>query len=169
MEFLHRIAELRSAAVIRHELKRLPPRALADLGLTPEDVPYVARVGARLGPQGAAIAQLVEEARALRLGRPTLAARIGAFVGQLRAAVEATAAGRALALDLVWWRAYRRVHAELGAYSDRELMSDLRLSRGDVHGIAVEGADEAVAEFTARHPRYRAAAATRFGLGRAMG
>lgn len=169
MEFLHRITELRGAAVIRRELNRLPPRALADLGLTPEDVPYVARVGARLGPQGASIAQLVEEARALRLGRPTLASRIGSFVGQLRAGIESTAAGRALALELLWRRAYRRVHAELGSYSDRELMADLRLSRGDVHDIAVEGADEAVAEFVASHPVYRRAAAGRLGLGRAMG
>ena len=168
MEFLRHIGELRSAAVIRRELGRLPPRALADLGLTPEDVPYVARVGARLGPQGASIVQLVEEARALRLSRPTLASRIGSFVGRLRAAVEATAAGRALVLDLVWRRAYGRVRAELASYSDRELMADLRLSRGDVHGIAVEGADAAVAAFIAGHPAYRAAAA-RPGLARAMG
>ncbi len=156
MEFLHRIAahlaEWRSAATIRDELNRLTPRALADLGMTPDDLPFVARVGARLGPQGATLAEIVSEARTQHLQRPSQSASIAELARQ---ALEATELGRRLNLELVWWRAYRRVRAELSAYSDQELMADLRLTRSDIDGIAAEGAEEQVAAFVAAHPAYR--------------
>jgi len=82
MDFPHRIAEtfleLRRAATIRGALERLTPRALSDLGITREDVPHIARVGARMAPQGASYVEIVAEARDRRLHSPTLAAR---FVG----------------------------------------------------------------------------------------
>ncbi len=170
MEFLHRIAahiaEWRSAAAIRDELNRLTPRALADLGITPDDLPYVARVGARLGPQRATLAEIVSEARALRFHRPSKGTPIGDLARQ---ALEATELGRRLNLELVWWRAYRRVQAELSAYSDQELMADLRLKRSDIDGIAVEGADEQVAAFVAAHPAYRRLGHRGAGFSRAAG
>lgn len=159
MVFIHRIAEhlaeIRSAAAIRHELRRLAPRALADLGVTQEDLPYVARVGARLGPKGASMAQIVSEARASRLAKPSLSSRIALVARQVVAAIEETDLGRRLNLELVWRRAYRRVRAELSTYSDQELMADLRLNRSDIDTIAAEGADEQVARFVAAHPAYR--------------
>lgn len=56
-----------------------------------------------------------------------------------------------------WRRAYRRVHAELDAYSDRELLADLRLTRSEIPDIAAEAADQEVAAFVRAHPEYRRA------------
>ena len=81
----------------------------------------------------------------------------------------ATGLGRWLTLELVWWRAYRRIHGELATYSDRELMADLRLSRSDIDGIAVEGADAAQVEFVRAHPAYRRHGNFAPGLGRVFG
>jgi uncharacterized protein YjiS (DUF1127 family) len=173
MVFIHRIAEhlaeMRSAAAIRHELRRLAPRALADLGMTPEDVPHVARVGARLGPKGATMARIVSEARASGLGSPSLSNWVAELVRGTQEAIERTDFGRRLNLELVWRRAYRRVRAELAAYSDRELMADLRLNRSDIDRVAVEAADEQVARFVTAHPAYRRAGRGSTSLGRVAG
>lgn len=159
MVFIHRIAEYfaetRSAAAIRHELRRLAPRALADLGVTQEDLPYVARLGARLGPKGVSMTEIVREAREWRLREPTMRSRMANVAQGIVAAIEGTDLGRRLNLELVWRRAYRRVRAELETYSDQELMADLRLNRSDIDGIAAEGAHEQVAGFVAAHPAYR--------------
>lgn len=159
MVFTHRIAEYiaeaRSAAAIRHQLQRLTPRGLADLGITQEDLPYVARLGAHLGPKGASMAEIVAQAREQRHGRPSLSSRIAQIARQLETAIEGTDLGRRLNLELVWRRAYRRVRAELSTYSNQELMADLRLNRSDIDSIAAEGADEQVARFVAAHPGYR--------------
>ena len=67
MDFPHRIAEtfleLRRAATIRGALERLTSRALSDLGITREDMPHIARVGARMAPRGASYVEIVAEAR----------------------------------------------------------------------------------------------------------
>lgn len=173
MVLVHRIAEhlteIRSAAAIRHELRRLAPRALADLGMTQEDLPYVARVGARLGPKGAPLAQIVSEARTSRLAKPSVSSRIAQVAWRVGAAVEGTDFGRRLNLELVWRRAYRRVRAELATYSPQELMADLRLNRSDIDSIAAEGADEQVARFVAAHPAYRRVGHGRASFGRVAG
>ena len=159
MDFPHRIAEtfleLRRAATIRGALERLTSRALSDLGITREDVPHIARVGARMAPRGASYVEIVAEARDRRLQSPTLAARFVGAAKWVQSTTAATGLGRWLALELVWWRAYRRIHGELATYSDRELMADLRLSRSDIDGIAVEGADAAQVEFVRAHPAHR--------------
>ncbi|MGD9508402.1 MAG: DUF1127 domain-containing protein [Geminicoccaceae bacterium] len=173
MVFIHRIveylAEMRGAAAIRHELRRLTPRALADLGMTPEDVSHVARAGARLGPKGATMAQIVGEARASGLSRPSLNSRITHLVRSVEGAIERTDFGRRLNLEFVWRCAYGRVRAELATYSDRELMADLRLNRSDIDRVAAEGADEQVARFVTAHPAYRRAGHGRTSLGRIVG
>ena len=43
--------------------------------------------------------------------------------------------GRRLNLELVWWRAYRRVRSGLSGYSDLELVADLRLKRADIDSV----------------------------------
>ena len=173
MDLPHRIAgtvlELRRAATIRGALGQLTPRALSDLGMTREDVPHIARVGARMAPQGASYIEIIAEARDRRLQTPTLAARLIGAAKWIQATAAATDLGRRLTLELVWWRAYRRTHAELATYSDRELMADLRLSRSDIDGIAVEGADAAQVEFVRAHPAHRRYENLAAGLGRVFG
>jgi uncharacterized protein YjiS (DUF1127 family) len=173
MVFTHRIAEyiaeMRSAAVLRHELRRLAPRALADLGITQDDLPYVARLGARLGPKGVSMAQIVSEAREQRLRQPSMGSRAAQVARQVGAAIEGTDLGRRVNLELVWRRAYRRVRAELATYSNQELMADLRMNRSDIDSIAAEGADEQVARFVAAHPAYRRVGHGWASLGRVAG
>src|SRR5687768_2127656 len=41
-------------------------------------------------------------------------------------------------------REFRKVRAELESYSERELMSDLRLTRSDIPAIAAQAAEERV-------------------------
>ena len=56
-------------------------------------------------------------------------------------------------LARAWHREYRRVSAELGAYSPKELSADLRLSRGDIPELASRAADEHVATLARHRPR----------------
>ena len=68
MNLLHRIAghfEIRrKQAAIHSALARLDARALADLGLEPGDIATVARLGSRLGPDGAHLSEIVARVRA---------------------------------------------------------------------------------------------------------
>ena len=68
MTFLHRITvhlEIRrKQAEIHRALARLDARALADLGLEPGDIATVARLGSRLGPDGAHLSEIVASTRA---------------------------------------------------------------------------------------------------------
>lgn len=211
MDLLHRIGEelavARKRIAIKNALARLSPRALADLGLEHREIPAVARLGARLGPEGATLRQLialvraapsptladrlfgslermserktetlayqpqdleryVEEARRLRA--ETMAAiwrsvATGAadLVRPALLAARDSAPGRWLRLELVWRRAYRRLRSELGSYSERELMSDLRLTRAEIDEVAAEGADERLHAYVAADPALRRSA---FGL-----
>jgi uncharacterized protein YjiS (DUF1127 family) len=219
MELLRRVAsELsvrRKQAGIRNALGRLNDRALADLGLERREIADVARIGARLGPDGARlseVAALVRAARprtladrifgslerlserkaaelafqpqdldryrqeALRLRAATLdgiAREVGRSIAALvRTATESfrtSELGRRIQLRLVWWRAYRQMRGELATYSDRELMTDLRLARSQIGEVAAEGADERVADFVAANPGFRRAWAARTLLRHAHG
>jgi uncharacterized protein YjiS (DUF1127 family) len=211
MDILHRIggelAVLRRRAAIKESLGRLSPRALADLGLERSEIPAVARLGARLGPEGLTLGEVVARSRATRtepmadrlfrslekmavrktdmlayqpadldryveearrLRAETMAAfwrGIGQGVAELlqpitRAAAD-SALGRRVRLQLVWRRAYRQMRAELATYSDRELMTDLRLTRAEIDDVAAEGADERLSAHIAADPALRRAA---FGL-----
>ena len=226
-EFLHRIgarlAARRRQAEIHEGLARLPSRALDDLGLTRADIADVARLGARLGPEGAPLGEVVALARASRAATGAspgdrvfaafkrLAERVGADQAEanlsytpreldsyleearrlraqtiaaswralgrglgelarpvLHAALE-SGIGRRVRLELLWHQAYRRLRAELGSYTDRELNADLRLSRSEIDGNAAEGADQQAAEFLARHPGRGHAFGDRAAAGRAFG
>jgi uncharacterized protein YjiS (DUF1127 family) len=54
-------------------------------------------------------------------------------------------------------REYRRVRAELLAYSPRELMGDLRMVPADIPEVARKAADQHVEAFVRSNPAYRAA------------
>ena len=73
MNILHRInghLEIRrKQAAIHSALARLDARALADLGLEPGDIAAVARLGSRLGPDGAHLSEIVARVRAARPAR----------------------------------------------------------------------------------------------------
>lgn len=51
--------------------------------------------------------------------------------------------------------AYGRARAELDSYSDRDLYQDLRIDRAQIHDLAVEEAELAVAAFVRAHPEHR--------------
>ena len=133
-------------------LERLPPRALSDLGITPEDVPHIAVSAPGWRP------------RALRSSRssPRPATGVCRPPPWPPGSSARPSGSRSRPPRPTWpagWRwsssggwAYRRIHGELATYSDRELMADLRLSRSDIDGIAVEGADAAQVEFVRAHP-----------------
>lgn len=57
-----------------------------------------------------------------------------------------------LELRAVWRKEFNRVRRELGAYTDRELMRDLLPASSDIYDLAVEAADQAVAERLRREP-----------------
>lgn len=63
---------------------------------------------------------------------------------------------RTFKLSRLWRREFNRVLRELGTYSDRELLIDLRLP-GSVSEVAALGADEHVAAFVRDNPEYRRA------------
>ena len=211
MNLLHRVTRefsvRRKQAAIGNALRRLNSRALADLGLERRDVADVARIGARLGPDGALLREVVAQVRtarprsvadrvfgslerlsqrkaaelafqpqdldtyrqeALRLRAETLdgiARQIGrsmaAMVRPVAEGIRSSELGRRIQLELVWRRAYRQVRAELATYSDRELLTDLRLARSEIGEIAAEGADERVADYVAANPGFRRAWAGR--------
>lgn len=207
MKLLHRVTReisvRRKQAAIGNALRRLHSRALADLGLEQRDIAEVARIGARLGSDGARLCEVVAQVRtarprsvadtmfgslerlsqrkaaemafqpqdldtyrqeALRLRAEALdgvARQVGrsmaALVRPVTEAIRSSELGRRIQLDLVWQRAYRQVRGELATYSDRELMTDLRLARSEIGEIAAEGADERVAGFVAANPGFRRA------------
>ena len=211
MNLLHRIgaelAVVRKQIAIKNALERLSPRALADLGLERREIPAVARLGARLGPEGATLRQVIErvqatpsasladrllgllervgerktatrayqpqdleryreEARRLRAETLTaiwraVATGASELVRPAVLAARESGVGRWLRLELVWRRAYRQLRTELGSYSERELMSDLRLTRAEIDEVAAEGADERVHAYLAADPALRRSA---FGL-----
>jgi uncharacterized protein YjiS (DUF1127 family) len=110
------------------------------------------------------LARLVKEGRRLRaeeidklfrsVGRGII--RLGSALAQpINAAISATGVPQRITLAWIWWREFRRVRAELGCYSERELMADLRLNRSEIPGIAAEAADERVMAFVRDHPDYR--------------
>lgn len=59
-------------------------------------------------------------------------------------------------IRLAWLhrREFNRVLAELETYTDRELISDLRVDRADFRHIAAEAADQLVAREAARLARH---------------
>ena len=61
-----------------------------------------------------------------------------ALAQPLAAAFGATELGRRVAHALARQREIRRVRAELASYSQRELMTDLRLTLAEVDGIAAQ-------------------------------
>lgn len=97
---------------------------------------------------------------------------LGGSLRLLAAAVGATDLARRLELTDVRRRAYRRVRAELATYTDRELLSDLRISGAQIDELAAEEADLQVEAYVRRHPEYRTAWAGRHhaaGIGYARG
>jgi uncharacterized protein YjiS (DUF1127 family) len=207
MNLLHRIggelAVLRRPGALKEALGRLSPRALADLGLERADIPAVARLGARLGPEGATLGKGVArvrtaatESRADRLFRllermsartseiqayqtrdldryvaeahrlraetmaafwRSVSAGLADLVRPLTKEALASGLGRRIQLQMVWRRAYRQMRAELATYSDRELMTDLHLTRSEIDDIAAEGADERLGAYIAADPALRRA------------
>jgi uncharacterized protein YjiS (DUF1127 family) len=189
MELLHRIAHRRAIARresrIHESLACLDSRALGDLGVVRDEIRAVARLGARVGPEGVHLKEVVRQLRADqaepgewtyhapsaldRRDDATAAAPrsqaprsgmagLAARVGETLAG---TTIGRRIQLQLLWHRAYRQVRRELESYSPRELMADLRLSSSEIDDIAAEGADERVARFVAAEPAFRRAAFAR--------
>ena len=86
-----------------------------------------------------------EIARLLRAAGRGLARLAGALARPITAAAGATGLPERIGLALLWRREFRKVRAELGCYSERELTADLRLSRSEIPAIAAEAADERVA------------------------
>lgn len=138
-------------------LERMSARKSAIIAYEPPDVDRYVREAHRL--RAAAMAGLM---RSLGQGIADLVRPV-AQVGL------ASALGRRVRLELVWRRAHRRMRAELATYSDRELMTDLRLTRSEIDGVAAEGADERVAAFIADNPGFRQARAGRGALREAHG
>jgi hypothetical protein len=61
-------------------------------------------------------------------------------------------------IKLVWlqYHEFNRVLAELESYTDREVISDLRIDRADFARIAYEEAENRVARYRAERPADRA-------------
>lgn len=83
MDLLHRIGQSLAAKLSEQNtvrrLQRLDDRNLADLGLVRDEIRPVARLAAQMGPQGAAIKEVVEQVR--RSGEDARATCNGASVG----------------------------------------------------------------------------------------
>ena len=96
MNFLHRITghfEIRrKQAAIHGALARLDARALADLGLEPGDIATVARLGSRLGPDGAHLSEIVARVRAAEASAVSRADRLFAALQRMSARKAATLA-----------------------------------------------------------------------------
>ena len=130
-------------------LERMSERKTATLAYQPED-----------------LERYREEARRLRAATMTaiwrsLVAGAADLVRPATVAARESALGRWLRLELVWRRSFRQLRTELGSYSERELMSDLRLTRAEIDEVAAEGADERLQAYIAADPALRRAA---FGL-----
>ena|SRR5687767_6373502 len=77
--------------------------------------------------------------------------------------IKATGLPKRLELARRRRREFRKVRAELESYSERELMSDLRLKRSDIPALAAQAAEERVTPFpvgpvTIAHTRFRGGA-----------
>jgi uncharacterized protein YjiS (DUF1127 family) len=55
-------------------------------------------------------------------------------------------------ISLAWRREYRRVHAELDSYTQREMKADLGLNRSDIPAIAAMAADQHIDRFVRPQP-----------------
>jgi uncharacterized protein YjiS (DUF1127 family) len=95
-----------------------------------------------------------EIAKLLRRAGRGLAGLAHALAAPLAAAIDATGLPEQLELALARRREYRRVRRELAAYSERELMADLRLVPSEIPDVAAEAAAIRAAEF-ARGARRR--------------
>lgn len=85
-------------------------------------------------------------------------ARLSRALAQpILAALEAAGVSQRVELALLRRRELRRVSAELGTYSERELAADLRMSPSAIPDAAAEEADRRVDAFVREHPAYRAA------------
>jgi uncharacterized protein YjiS (DUF1127 family) len=190
MDLLHRIGQSLAAKLSEQNtvrrLQRLDDRNLADLGLVRDEIRPVARLAAQMGPQGAAIKEIVEQVR--RSGEDARARRmpdngsgsraytpsdldryvqeahrlradtISEFGRILRRRLAATEMGKSITLARLRRHEHARVARELESYSPQELMADLRLTRSEIHEIAADGAERAVDAFVRAHPEYRRAA-----------
>ncbi len=89
MSFLHRIAGQiairRKQVAIRDALAQLSGRALADLGVERREIHDVARLGARVGPDGASLAEVVARVRAAQTARASIADRFFAGLQRMSA------------------------------------------------------------------------------------
>src|SRR4051794_8314375 len=158
MDILHRLSTARAAAgregLIYHALARLDARALADLGVDRAEIRGVARLGARSGPGGADLREVLAQ---LRAGQADATSEpltgLAAIAAGLWRAAAASDLGRSIQLRLLWRRAFQ-VRAELRSYSPRELMTDLRLSPAEIDDTAAVSADERVAAFVAANPSF---------------
>lgn len=115
-----------------------------------------------------------EEARRLRAETMaaiwrSLATGAADVVRPAAVAARDSALGRWLRLELVWRRAYRQLRTELGSYSERELMSDLRLTRAEIDEVAADGADERLHAYIAADPALRRSSLGLRALHRAHG
>jgi uncharacterized protein YjiS (DUF1127 family) len=166
MDILHRLSTARAAAgregLIYHALARLDARALADLGVDRAEIRGVARLGARSGPGGVDLREVLAQVRAGQADATSEPLTgLAAIAADLWRAAAASDLGRSIQLRLLWRRAFRQVRAELRSYSPRELMTDLRLSPAEIDDTAAVSADERVAAFVAANPAFRRAALPR--------
>lgn len=77
------------------------------------------------------------------------------LVEPVAAALRATGLPQRLELASMRRREQAKVAAELGTYSERELMGDLRMNRSEIPDVAAAEADHRVAAFVRANPDYR--------------
>jgi uncharacterized protein YjiS (DUF1127 family) len=124
MDLLHRITDhlaiRRKQAAIRDALARLSGRALADLGLEPGEIAAVARLGARLGPEGGTLGEVVARVRAARSETVSVADRLFGALERMSARKAETLTYTPYDLDRYREEAYR-LRAETSAAFWRSL------------------------------------------------
>jgi uncharacterized protein YjiS (DUF1127 family) len=151
MNLLHRMRDnlelRRKRAEIHRLLIRLEPRALADIGLEPDDVADVARLGATLDPKGMAIAQVLAQLRAEHAGH---AKRSRAQAAETRAFAYSPPDFDRILADA------RRLHAETMAGFGRAVGHKLaELARRATTAVADTGIGRSVAQKRAWRAAYR--------------
>jgi uncharacterized protein YjiS (DUF1127 family) len=127
-------------------------RAAAALAAVPRvsrgDIDRYAAEGRRLREE--------EVTKLLRHAGRGLAALAHALAAPLAAAIDATGLPERVEAALAGRREFRRVRRELAAYSERELMADLRLVPSEIRDVAAEAAAMRAAEFARMRRRGRA-------------